>query len=62
MLQVITMLVGGSFVTATTTFGEIIIVLIKFMGLALFGLLINIVTEILKKWLLGNKIEGVSKI
>lgn len=55
MLQVVEILVGGIWIPATSLAGEIIIIITRFVGLALFGLLISIIGGVLNEWLLGTE-------
>lgn len=56
MLQVSKVFVGGIGVEpASTLVGQIVMVFTGFLGLALFGLLISIVSGIVKEWLLGSR-------
>ncbi|MBI3576893.1 ion transporter [Candidatus Gottesmanbacteria bacterium] len=56
MLQVARVLVGGvGFAPTSSVFGEVIILLIRFVGLALFGFLVSIIGGILNHWLLGTE-------
>lgn len=55
MLQVVEILFGGVWVPGATLSGEIVILIIRLVGLALFGLLISIIGGVLNEWLLGTK-------
>lgn len=55
MLQVVEILFGGVWTPGTTLSGEIVILVTRLVGLALFGLLISIIGSVLNEWLLGNE-------
>ena len=55
MLQVVVVLFGGVWSPSTTLSGEIVILITRLVGLALFGLLISIIGGVLNEWLLGQR-------
>ena len=55
MLNTLMILIGGIGYSPVDATGEIVVIIVRFIGLALFGFMVSITSGIINQWLLGSK-------